>query len=118
MACRAFLWLSGVTPAQPAASTIRGISGKKAFVTITLEITQISVHRPQKVMLPIFSSFSSTFTQAGINQTLHQINMQVSVDVAVLVLGETNYFTISSQVVIAETVIVGQVPETLFQTGG
>lgn len=64
------------------------------------------------------ASFSSAFTQAGINQTLHQINMHVSVDVAVLVLGETNYFTISSQVVIAETIIVGQVPETLLQTGG
>ncbi len=64
------------------------------------------------------ASFSSGFTEAGINQTLHQINMHVSVDVAVLVLGQTNYFTISSQVVIAETIIVGQVPETLFQTGG
>lgn len=64
------------------------------------------------------ASFSSAFTEAGINQTLHQINMHVSVDVAVLVLGETNYFTIDSQVVIAETIIVGQVPETLLQTGG
>ena len=64
------------------------------------------------------ASFSSDFTQAGINQTLHKINMHVSIDVAVLVWGKTNYFTISSQVVIAETVIVGQVPDTLFQTGG
>lgn len=64
------------------------------------------------------ASFSSDFSQAGINQTLHKINMHVSIDVAVLVLGQTNYFTISSQVVIAETVIVGQVPDTLFQTGG
>ena len=64
------------------------------------------------------ASFSSNFTEAGINQTLHQINMQISVDVAVLVLGETNYFTITSQVVIAETVIIGQVPDTLLRTGG
>ena len=64
------------------------------------------------------ASFFSEFTEAGINQTLHQINMQISVDVAVLVLGETNYFTISSQIVVAETVIVGQVPETLLRTGG
>ncbi len=64
------------------------------------------------------AAFSSTFTQAGINQTLHQINMLVSVDVAVLILGRTNYFTISSQIVVAETVIVGDVPETLLQTGG
>ena len=63
-------------------------------------------------------SFESHFSEAGINQTLHQLTMQVSVDVTVLVLGRTNSFTISSQVVVAETIIVGQVPETLFQTGG
>ena len=44
--------------------------------------------------------------------------MQVSVDVAVLVLGKVDDFTISSQVVIAETVIVGQVPDMFLQTGG
>lgn len=64
------------------------------------------------------ASFSSDFVEAGINQTLHQLNMQINIDVAVLVLGRTNYFTISSQVVVAETIIVGQVPETLLQTGG
>ena len=46
------------------------------------------------------------------------MNMHVSVDVAVLVLGQTNSFTISSQVVVAETIIVGDVPDTYFQTGG
>ena len=64
------------------------------------------------------AAFSSRFSEAGINQTLQQINMDVSVDVAVLVLGRTNNFTVSSQVVVAETVIVGQVPETFLQTGG
>lgn len=64
------------------------------------------------------ASFTSNFTEAGINQTLQQLNMQVSVDVAVLVLGATNYFTVTSQVVVAETIIVGQVPETFLQTGG
>ena len=44
--------------------------------------------------------------------------MQVSVDVSVLVLGQVDDFTISSQVVIAETVIVGQVPDMFLQTGG
>ena len=62
--------------------------------------------------------FSSDFTEAGINQTLQQLNMHVSVDVTVLVLGKTESFTISSQVVVAETIIVGNVPNTFFQTGG
>lgn len=64
------------------------------------------------------ANFASHFTQAGINQTLHQVHMEVSVDVAVLVLGETSSFTITSEVVVAETVIVGQVPNTFLQTGG
>ena len=64
------------------------------------------------------ANFYSEFSQAGINQTLQKLYMQVSVDVAVLVLGQVDDFTISSQVVIAETVIVGQVPDTFLQTGG
>lgn len=62
--------------------------------------------------------FTSNFTQAGINQTLHQLSMSVLVDVAVLVLGETASFTVTSEVVVAETIIVGDVPDTFFQTGG
>ena len=64
------------------------------------------------------ATFASKFSQAGINQTLHQLTMVVSVDVAVLVLGQTNSFTVNSEVVVAETVIVGEVPSTFLQTGG
>ena len=64
------------------------------------------------------ATIHSDFSEAGINQTLHQLNMYISVDVTVLVLGKTESFTISSQVMVAETVIVGQVPETLLRTGG
>ena len=64
------------------------------------------------------ANFVSSFSQAGINQTLHRLNMEVSIDVAVLVLGETSSFTMSSEVVVAETIIVGQVPQTFLQTGG
>ena len=64
------------------------------------------------------ASFGSDFTQAGINQTLHQLTMEVLVDVAILVFGQTRIFTVSAQVVVAETIIVGEVPDTLFQTGG
>jgi len=64
------------------------------------------------------ANFHSNFTQAGINQTLHQVTMQVSIDVAVLVLGQTTSFTMESEVVVAETVIVGDVPNTFLQAGG
>ena len=64
------------------------------------------------------ATFVSHFSQAGINQTLHRMNMEVTIDIAVLVLGETNGFTMTSEVVVAETVIVGDVPQTFLQTGG
>ena len=64
------------------------------------------------------AAFTSHFTQAGINQTLHQLIMEVSIDIAVLVLGSTSSFTVTSEVVVAETVIVGDVPQTYLQTGG
>jgi len=64
------------------------------------------------------ATFSSNFNHAGINQTLHQLIMDVSVDVAILVLGQTESFTITSEVVVAETVIVGSVPNTFLQTNG
>ena len=64
------------------------------------------------------ADFESRFSEAGINQTLHQLTLMVSVDVAVLVLGKTEHFTVESEVVVAETVIVGTVPDTYLQTGG
>jgi sporulation protein YunB len=62
--------------------------------------------------------FESHFTQAGINQTLHRLNMCVVVDVSILVLGRAESFTVSSEVVVAETIIIGDVPDTFLQTGG
>lgn len=62
--------------------------------------------------------FESNFSQAGINQTIHMLSMNVLVDVSVLVLGKTENFTVSSQVVVAETVIVGNVPNTYLDSGG
>lgn len=60
--------------------------------------------------------FSSAFSEAGINQTLHQLIMSVGVDVTILVLNQTESFHVSSQVVVAETVIVGTVPDTFLHT--
>ncbi len=64
------------------------------------------------------ATFNSFFLEAGINQTLHQLKMTVLVDVTVLILGRTVDFTVTSDVVVAETVIVGEVPNTFLQAGG
>lgn len=56
--------------------------------------------------------FESHFSQAGINQTLHQLHMVIQVEGTVLVLGQTVSFSVSSDVMVAETVIVGDVPNS------
>ncbi len=63
------------------------------------------------------AQFVSHFSEAGINQTLQQLTMEVSIDVTILVLSETVTFQVMSQVVVAETIIVGAVPDTLLTTG-
>ena len=64
------------------------------------------------------ANIHSEFTEAGINQTLQQLTMDVLVDVTILVLGQTETFTVSSQMVVAETIFVGDVPATYLPTGG
>lgn len=64
------------------------------------------------------AAFSSAFSEAGINQTLHRLYMQVRIDATVLVLGKTESFSVESQVLVAETVIVGTVPETFIHLEG
>ena len=56
--------------------------------------------------------FENRFTSAGINQTNHQIVLEVDVSVSILLPGFTTATTVSTAVTVAETVIVGAVPET------
>ena len=58
------------------------------------------------------ASFENQFTQAGINQTLHQILMTVTIEMTVVTPAGTTQVDTSSQVVVAETVIVGTVPNS------
>lgn len=64
------------------------------------------------------ADFVSTFSEAGINQTLQQLTVNVSVDVTILVMNRMETFTVTSQMVVAETIIVGAVPETFIDTRG
>lgn len=57
------------------------------------------------------------FTSAGINQTYHRIILDVTVDVKLLIPGGTVETPVSTQVNIAETVIVGKVPDAYLQFG-
>ena len=63
------------------------------------------------------AEFTNQFTEAGINQTRHQIFFDLAADVSILLPGEQCTSTIKVQVCVAETVIVGQVPATYLQIG-
>ena len=56
--------------------------------------------------------FESSFASAGINQTRHRILLDVDVHVSILLPGLTTYTKVSNEISVAETVIVGGVPET------
>lgn len=58
------------------------------------------------------ASFVSEFTQAGINQTRHRLIINVSVGMSVLLPGGRAYFEVTTEVNLAETIIVGKVPES------
>lgn len=58
------------------------------------------------------AAFSSQFSEAGINQTLHQLLISVSATMTVLTPLGTQNVTTDAQIIVAETVIVGAVPQT------
>ncbi len=60
----------------------------------------------------IQADLSSRFTATGINQTLHQIRVELLVTVRVLVPGGFTTGTVSARLPVAETLIVGRVPDS------
>ena len=58
------------------------------------------------------ANFANEFASAGINQTKHQIVLDIDVAVSILLPGFSTATTVSNSVTVAETVIVGSVPDT------
>ena len=56
--------------------------------------------------------FENQFADAGINQTRHEIVLHVDVAVSILLPGVTTAARVANAVTVAETVIVGNVPQT------
>lgn len=61
------------------------------------------------------AEFKNSFLSAGVNQTCHRVLLEVSVDLALLIPGGTLETSVVTQVCIAETVLVGAVPDTYLQ---
>lgn len=61
------------------------------------------------------AEFRNVFTSEGINQTLHQIMLDVQVSITLLIPGGTVETQVSSEVCVAETLLLGQVPDTYLE---
>lgn len=64
------------------------------------------------------AAFENSFTDAGINQTLHRITIDIHVDITILTWTGTRDIAVDSSVLAAETVIIGTVPTTYFDVEG
>jgi sporulation protein YunB len=60
----------------------------------------------------------SVFTSAGINQTLHSLYLQIESEICILTPFNTINETIKNQLILAENIIVGEIPETYYDLNG
>lgn len=56
--------------------------------------------------------FKHEFCDAGINQVLHRVVANINITVNIIMLGYSKGFTVSTSAIVAETVIVGVVPDS------
>lgn len=113
------------------------VNGLKNYVITQLN-TQLEALPPQKISIPvgsltnvaffagrgfgipvqiqrsgtIYAELSHEFTDAGINQSRHQIWLKLRIPIKAVVSGTVWEETVSSAVLVGETVIVGSVPDT------
>lgn len=60
----------------------------------------------------ISAVFHNEFTSTGINQTKHTLYLELSIDINLLIPGEVITVQSVEQICIAETIIIGDVPDT------
>lgn len=58
------------------------------------------------------STIENLFESTGINQTRHQIQVKIEIDMSIVMSGRHFGATVESTVVIGETIIVGKIPES------
>ena len=87
----------------PLGNLINGelFSGRGPRIAVLLQMT-----------FSVNAGFVSWFEEAGINQTLHRILVDTKVGASVLMPGGKAYFETENQINLAETIIVGDVPQT------
>ena len=59
----------------------------------------------------VTSAFDSEFRSAGINQTLHRVNIRLTATVRVILPGQAHTLLVTAEAPVAESIIVGDVPD-------
>ena len=76
------------------------LSGSGPIITVKLFVTG-----------NVTTDFESELSEAGINQTKHRINLDTEVNVSAIIPGYPVETKVKTNITIAETVIVGEVPK-------
>jgi len=64
------------------------------------------------------ASFSSEFQASGINQTRHKVFLQITATIQIVIPTDARTVSVTESVLVAESIIVGQVPERFYSDGG
>ena len=70
-------------------------------------------------IIPVSSvscDFSSTFESVGINQTKHSIYLNIIADISIVMPSRTENFAVTTEILVGESIIVGQVPDAYLQS--
>ena len=83
-----------------------------------IKMVGTNIFTVNKIISDIPTDLRSEFTSAGINQTLHRIYLEIKCNVVILTPFETIEQKISNQVLLAEGVIVGEIPNSYYNLEG
>lgn len=74
---------------------------------------------PMKISIVgnVFTNFNNKFSNAGINQTIHQIYVNIHTKICVTIPGSTCTSESDDEILVSETVIVGKVPRVYSCSG-
>lgn len=75
---------------------------------VTLKLHQVGA---------VDTEINSSFTSAGVNQTIHRISVVVTAEISAILPLHSTDISVSNEYLICETVIVGEVPDAFLQTG-
>lgn len=64
------------------------------------------------------SGIENLFESTGINQSRHQIQIRVEADISIILSGRSMSTSVENTIVIGETIIVGQIPESYVRQPG